>query len=108
MTAIPPAPDSRLEQLCAQYDLAKAEATKAADALKAITDGIKNELAALMPEGATEVDLDTPLLARPMRLKAVDAWRVDAKKLKAEAPAIYVRYAVKGTSWRLAPIGSET
>jgi predicted phage-related endonuclease len=108
VTVIKPAPGSRLEQLCAQHDLAKAEARKAEEALAAITDGIKNELAALLPDGATEVDLDTDLLARPLRLKAVESWRVDSKRLRAANPEIYVRYAVKSTSWRLAPIGSQT
>lgn len=108
MTAVTPAPDSRLEQLCTQYDLAKAEVEKAEEALKAITDGIKNELSLLLPPGADQVDLVTPLLARPLRMQAVETWRVDAKKLKAEDPHTYVRYAVKGTSWKLAPIGSRS
>lgn len=106
MTAVTPAPDSRLAQLCSQYDLAKAEADKAAETLKAITDGIKHELVALLPPGADRVDLDTPLLARPMRFQSVQTWRVDTKRLKAEDPLAYVKYAVQGTSWKLAPLGA--
>jgi hypothetical protein len=31
----------------------------------------------------------------------VESWRVDAKKLKTEAPETYVRYATKSTAWQL-------
>lgn len=103
-----PEPDSRLEQLCAQYDLAKAEADKATEALKAITDGIKFELSQAMDQGQTKVDLESPDLARPFRFEAVESWRVDATKLKREQPVIYVQFAKKTTSWRLAPIGTRT
>jgi hypothetical protein len=106
MTAvIAPQPGSRLEQLAAQYDLAKAEAEKAADALKAITDGIKLELANAAP-GETDVRLDSTELAAPLRLLAIESWRVDSKKLKTEAPEIYVRYATKSTAWQLRPVKS--
>lgn len=96
----------RLEQLLAQYDLVKAEAAKAEEALKAITDGIKQELMAAAPEGETDIRVDSPDLTRPLRLQAVESWRVDSKKLKAEAPETYVRYATKSVSWRLAGITS--
>ncbi|HEY2086401.1 MAG TPA: hypothetical protein VGH54_10315 [Mycobacterium sp.] len=102
-TAITPAPDSRLEQLVSQYEMAQAEAKKAADDLKAITDAIKLEMTNAAP-GETEIDLVSDQLARPLRLSNVTGWRVDAKKLKAEAPEVYVRYAVQTSSWRLAPV----
>lgn len=95
-----PEPDSRLDQLSAQYDLVKAEAEKAAGALKAVTDAIKLELSQLAPD-ATSVDLDSDHLARPLRLNAVTSWRVDANKLKAEDPETYVRYAKQSTAWTL-------
>jgi predicted phage-related endonuclease len=98
-------PDTRLEQLLAQYDLAKAEADKAAEALKAITDGIKSELANAAP-GAESVIATSPDLAAPLRMTAVTSWRIDTKKMKAEAPATYVRYARQSTSWRLAAVSS--
>jgi hypothetical protein len=102
MTAIiEPCLDSRLEQLAAQYDMAKAEAEKAANDLKAITDAIKFELMNEAPEGETSIELQSPDLAHPLRLTAVESWRVDAKKLKAEDPLTYVRYAKKSTSWTL-------
>lgn len=99
-------PESRLEALLAQYDLAKAEAEKAAESLKAITDGIKAELAAAAPEGETDIRVDSPDLAQPLRLSAVTSWRVDATKLKAEAPETYVRYAKQSTAWRLERVKS--
>jgi hypothetical protein len=97
-------PGTRLEQLAAQYDLAKAEADKAGETLKAVVDAIKLELTLAAPNETT-VDLYSPDLARPLRLIAVDSWRVDAKKLKTEAPETYVRYAKRSTSWQLRPIG---
>lgn len=101
MTAVTPESGSRLEQLASQYDMAKAEADKAANDLKAITDAIKLELVNAAPEGATSIDLVSNELVKPLRLVAVTSWRVDAKKLKAEDPVTYVRYATQGTSWTL-------
>jgi hypothetical protein len=99
-TVVQPDPDSRLAQLAAQYDLAKAEAEKSAAALKAITDAIKLELTNAAP-GVTDVRLDSDQLAAPLRLYYTESWRVDAKKLKTEDPETYVRYATKGGSWSL-------
>jgi hypothetical protein len=102
--AIPtPDPDGRLAQLLAHYDLAKAERDKAAEAFDAIADGIKAELAQAAP-GMESVTVTSPDLAAPLRLQAVTAWRVDAKKLKAEAVETYVRYATQSTSWRLSAV----
>lgn len=102
---VTPNPDTRLEQLAAQYDQAKAEADKAAGALKAITDAIKVELTLSAP-GQNSIDLASDLLAQPLRLMAIESWRVDAKKLKAEDPETYVRYAKKSTSWSLRPVSA--
>ena len=95
-----PETDTRLAQLLAQYDLAKAEADKAAETLRAITDAVKVELVNAAP-GAHDIRVESPDLARPLRLFAVESWRVDAKKLKAEAPETYVRFAKKSTAWQL-------
>jgi hypothetical protein len=100
MSAVTPEPGSRLEQLAAQYDMAKAEAEKAATDLKAITDAIKLELVNAAP-GETSIDLVSDDLVKPLRLVAVTSWRVDATKLKKEAPETYVRYAKQSTSWTL-------
>jgi chromosome condensin MukBEF ATPase and DNA-binding subunit MukB len=98
-------PDTRLEQLLAQYDMAKAESKKADEALKAITDGIKQELAAAAPD-AVDIRVDSPDLAQPLRLLAIESWRVDATRLKTEAPETYVRYAKKSTAWQLRAVSS--
>lgn len=106
MTAtIVPSEGSRLEQLAAQYDMARAEADKAAAALKAITDGIKAELAQAAP-GETDIRLDSDLLAAPLRMLHKTSWRVDTKKLKSEAPEIYVRYATQSGSWELRAVSA--
>lgn len=106
MTAtVRPEPESRLEQLAGQYDLAKAEADKAAETLKAITDAIKLELVNAAP-GETSIDLVSDDLAAPLRLVAVESWRIDSKKLKTEAPETYVRYAKKTASWTLRAVSA--
>lgn len=98
----------RLSQLHAAYSEAKAAADAAAETLKAITDGIKAELAAASPEGSLKIALtgnDGP----PMQLTYAESWRVDSRKLKREDPETYVRYAVKGGSWTLKQVkGGET
>lgn len=97
---VPAESSSRLSQLHAAYPAAKAAADAAAEQLKAITDGIKAELAAAAPEGALKIALtgdDGP----PMQLTYAESWRLDSKRLKREDPESYVRYAVKGGSWTL-------
>jgi hypothetical protein len=106
MTVVTPNTDSRLAQLAAQYDMAKAEKTKAEESLKAITDAIKLELSQLMQPGETAIDLVSDELVAPLRLVAVESWRVDATKLKAEAPETYVRYAKKSTAWTLRAVSA--
>lgn len=100
--SVTPEPGGRLEQLLAQYDDLKAKADEAAARLKTITDGIKAEGAAWGdPVGATAVEFVSPYLAAPLRLSYVESWRLDAKRMKAEDPETYVRFAVKGGSWQL-------
>lgn len=96
--------DSRLEQLAAQYDLAKAEKDKAEEALKAITDAIKLELTNAAP-GATSVDLHSDQLTRPLRLQAISSWRINTEKLKSEQPLIYASYAKPSVAWQLRRVG---
>jgi hypothetical protein len=102
-----PGPDSRLAQMCAQYDLAKAEADKAAQALKAITDAIKLE-AVQAAAGETSVIVDHPDLTQPLQVAYTERWTVDAKKLKTEQPETYVRYAKQGGSWSLRAISRSS
>jgi hypothetical protein len=97
---IRPDVDSRLAQMSAQYDIAKAEADKAAEALKAISDAIKVELVKAAP-GAHDIRLDAEGLERPLRLLAVTSQRVDSKALKADLPQVWETYAKPSTAWRL-------
>lgn len=93
----PPA-ESRLAQLHAAYPAAKAAADEAAATLKAITDAIKLELTQAAPdEERVTLRGDGPTLA----LTYAERWTIDSRKLKAEDPETYVRYAKKGGSWTL-------
>lgn len=102
---VKPRSNSELAQLHALYADAKSRAASAAEDLKTITDAIKLKLSESSP-GAAKVDLipangvDAPAL----RLNYVESWRVDARKLKAENPEVYVQYAKKSGSWRLDPL----
>lgn len=98
LVVAPPA-DTRLGQLHASWEQAKADADEAAERLKVITDGIKSELAeAAGDETRMELLGDN---GPPLVLAYVESWRFDSKKLKTEDPATWVRYATKGGSWRL-------
>jgi hypothetical protein len=99
-TVVRPEADSRLAQMSAQYDLAKAEVDKATEALKTITDAIKVELVKAAP-GAHDIRLDAEGLDRPLRLQAVVSRRVDSQTLKTSYPAIYAACSSPSTSWRL-------
>lgn len=94
------APGSRLEGLLATYARLKPEADEAAARLKTVTDAIKVELTAAAP-GAQRIDVAHDTLAQPLRLAYVERWDLDTKRLKAEAPETYVRYARKGGTWVL-------
>lgn len=90
---------SRLEQLHAAYPAAKAAADEAAAQLKAITDGIKVELTTAAPD-ARRIRLDGAD-GPTLQLTYAETWRLDSKRLKAEDPETYVRYAKQGGSWTL-------
>lgn len=103
---IVPRGDSKLAQLHAMYAGAKANADAAAEELKTITTAIKAELAQAAP-GQPKVDLIGQGLP-PLGLRHVETWRVDTRKLKAQDPETYVRYAKKSESWALRPLGAGT
>lgn len=103
---VQPDAGSRLEQLHAAYESAKAEADGAAERLKAITDGIKLELAKAAPEQPF-VELVGPA-GVVLQLTWSESWRVDSRKLKAEDPETYVRYAKKSGSWSLRRAGGRS
>lgn len=95
--------DSRLAQLQAEYADAKSAADAAGERLKAITDAIKLELTTAAPEH-TKIDLaGGPGPA--MRLSYVERWSLDTRRMKAEDPLTYVRYAKKGGAWTLRALG---
>jgi len=96
---------TRLGQLHAAYAAAKAEADAAAELLKTITDGIKLELGQ-RAHGAERIRLSTPG-APVMQLARSETWRLDSKRLKAEYPETWVRYAVKGESWTLRVLSAK-
>jgi len=103
-----PSARSKLAQLHNRYETAKTKAKAAADELKVITDGIKAELAELDPEAQRfELLPAGKSQAKPLALSYVENWTLDTKRLKAEDPVTWVRYAKRGGSWRLAEIKAE-
>jgi len=105
-TVLEAEPGTRLAELAARYDEAKALADESAKALKAITDAIKVELEAAAP-GNPKVDLHAQGLARPLRMSWVERWDLDTKALKAADPVTYVTYAKKSGRWQLAQVRSS-
>lgn len=101
---VAPRKNSRLAQLHAMYAGAKANADAAAEELKTITTAIKAELAAAAPD-QPKVDLVSPA-GPPLGLRLVTSWRIDSRKLKAQDPETYVRYARKSEAWALKPLGT--
>lgn len=93
-------PGSRLDDLLAMYAQLKPQADEMAARLKTVTDAIKVELMAAAPE-ARRIDVEHTALAQPLQLSYVESWSLDAKRLKAEVPEIYVQFARKGSRWEL-------
>lgn len=108
-TVVDSSADDRLAQLHAQYADLKAAADEAASRFKACTDAIKYALQQRAAEGAQKITLvgnSGPALA----LTYTERWTIDSRKLKAEDPLTYVKYAKKGGSWslRVAQGGEES
>lgn len=97
---ISPAAGSKLEQLAAEYAIAHPAAAAAKKRLDDIVTAIKVELTNAAP-GQRTVDFTSDELPKPLRLNAVTSWQLDTKKLKADDPALYVRYARQSTKWEL-------
>lgn len=95
-----PEPDTRLDQLAAEYAAIKPLADEYKARLDEITNGIKAELARAAP-GETKVLLHSSYLAKPLQLSHRLEWRIDSKKLKSEDPVTWVAYAKQTSSWRL-------
>lgn len=105
--AVPPPPsvirpdkDSRLEQLCAQYDDAKIKAEESKERLEAIKNEIKSELALRAP-GQHKIDLECQYLRKPLRMVATFVNRFDSKQFKTDHPEMYPQYVKQSAHWRL-------
>ena len=104
----PPAPPvtvlaadgTRLAQLLAAYEPAKAAAEEAKARYEALTLAIKVELTSAHPQTERIVLSGGPGLPR-LRLAWRDTVRLDSKRLKSELPALYELYAVKSGNWEL-------
>lgn len=96
---VAPTRSSRLEHLHSIYADAKAKKDGATEDFQAVVDAIKAELNAAAP-GQERIEL-IGTAGPPLRLTTVESWRVDSRKLKAEAPETYVRYAKKSLSQTL-------
>ena len=98
-----PEPDTRLDQLLAEYAALKPQADEYAARLKTVSDGIKAELVERHPD-QREILAAGSAGTTPLRLEAVVQWRLDTTKLKAARPEIYAAYARQSTSWRLSQL----
>lgn len=99
--ALAAAPGSRLEELQAGYEAAKAAAEDATTRFEALTKALKAEMAAAAPQGSTDI----ALAAAPGRPRLKMTWktpyRFDAKRFLADHPDLYVRYEKQGGHWEL-------
>lgn len=103
---IRPEPGSRLHELIAEYDNAKAAAAQAEERFTLIKDGIKAELSAVAPATETTILVTSDQLTRSLRLSASESWRLDARALKKDDPSLYVRYAKKSVTWVLRAVAA--
>lgn len=103
-----PIPDSRLETLCAQYDLAKAERDKANEAFTTIADGIKAEIAAIAGDiqPGQNVDITSKFLVKALRYSTYEQISIKSAELRKEDPGTYAKYSTRKTIRRLAPVTS--
>ena len=93
-----PALGSRLDALAAEYAQLQPQVEALNERLKAVSDGIKTELAGT---GAEATLLSSPHLPFLLKVALTERWVMDSKRLKAEHPALWVTYAKKSHSWRL-------
>lgn len=98
---VTPERGSRLAQLAADYELAKAEAEESKARFEELKNELKAELRGVHPE-ADRIELTS--VPVPLTVKRVVAWKIDSKLLKAERPEVWVSYAHKTESWRLDPV----
>ena len=101
VTQLITAPGSRLEELHAGYEPAKAAFEDAKARYEALTSALKNEIAAVAPPGSSDVVLNGPSGLPRLRMKWLAPYRFDVKRFRAEHPALYVRYEVQGGHYEL-------
>jgi hypothetical protein len=94
-------PGSRAEQLLDSLETARAEADEAEARAKNISDSIKAEVIPLAPPGTTTIIVAGTPYRPEFLVRWTESWRFDTKRFKAERLADWVRYAVKGGSWKL-------
>jgi hypothetical protein len=103
--------DSRLRDLAARYEIYDAEVEDATSRFEELKTAIKTELWARAPgvksagallkdQQIVRINLWVPgTLA--FQLEARSRWSLDSKKMKAEDPATYAKWAKRGIVWYL-------
>lgn len=104
--AVVPQVGTRLRGLHELYAEKKAAADQAAKELKAVVDGIKNELTAAAPD-QPKVDLLGEGLP-PIGLRLVTSQRFDTRAFKRADPATYAAYCKPSQTWSLKPLSADT
>lgn len=95
-----PAVETRLGMLRMEYATAKDASAAAEERLKAVKGKLQTALSEAT-NGAYRSELRVPGF-KPMTLVYTEPWTLDTKRLKAEAPAVYVEYAKRSSRWTLA------
>lgn len=88
-----PADGSRLGQLLTARAAAVAARDEAQQRLDAVNAGIKTEVAARTPDGARKITIAGSAHWPRMTMTWIRPWRLDSKRLKAEDPVTYARWA---------------
>lgn len=95
-------PGTRIEELLASYEPAKAAKEESAARFEAITDALKAEMAAAAPRGSTDITLSSQSPGLPrLRLHWSRPRRFNSKRFMHDHPALYVRYEERGGQWGL-------
>jgi hypothetical protein len=95
------APGSRMEELLASYESAKAAKEDAGARFDALVAALKNELAATAPAGSTDIALAGPPGLPRLRMRWKTPYRFNSKQFKEDNPFLYVQYEVQGGFWEL-------
>jgi len=98
-----PTEGSRLDALLARYADLKPQVEDLKEQLETLTTAIKAEAVTAVPD-TPAITLSTPHLAHLLEVTYRESWRLDSKRLKADDPTTWVRYAKRSGSWRLDPV----